>query len=112
MSVEEDYCGACCCAITRLAPLQKFPGSQLPFWDRRAPRPEALCGSLRPLSLAGAMPSVTIAGYKGVAPNEGTSALGASSVGTLTFWMATLNLLSHYFGGAACPPSPTPVTWG
>ena len=50
------------------------------------------------------MPSVTIAGYKGVAPNEGTSVLGASSVGTLTFWMATLNLLSHYFGGAACPP--------
>jgi len=52
------------------------------------------------------MPSVTIAGYKGVAPNEGTSVLGASSVGTLTFWMATLNLLSHYFGGAACPPFP------
>ena len=47
------------------------------------------------------MPSVTIEGYKGVAPNEGTSVLGASSVGTLTFWMATLNLLSHYFGGAS-----------
>ena len=46
------------------------------------------------------MPSVTIDGYKGVVSNEGTSALGASSVGTLTFWMATLNLLSHYFGGA------------
>ena len=59
------------------------------------------------------MPSVTIAGYKGVAPNEGTSVLGASSVGTLTFWMATLNLLSHYFGGAACPRTPdSPVSRG
>ena len=84
----------------------------MPFWgtSRYEKRPVGL--SLRRLSLAGAMPSVTIAGYKGVAPNEGTSALGASSVGTLTFWMATLNLLSHYFGGAACPPSPTPVSRG
>ena len=59
------------------------------------------------------MPSVTIEGYKGVAPNEGTSVLGSSSVGTLTFWMATLNLLSHYFGGASCPrPPDSPVSRG
>ena len=66
-----------------------------------------------PLSLAVGMPSVTIEGYKGVAPNEGTSVLGSSSVGTLTFWMATLNLLSHYFGGASCPRTPdSPVSRG
>ena len=51
------------------------------------------------------MPSIAIDGYKGVATNEGTSMQGSSPVGTLTFWMATLNLLSHYFGGEAKPPT-------
>ena len=52
--------------------------------------------------------TVKIDGYKGVAPHEGTAVLEPLSPGhQLTFWMATLNLLSHYFGGAlARPPVP------
>ena len=52
--------------------------------------------------------TVKIDGYKGVAPHESTAVLEPLSPGhQLTFWMATLNLLSHYFGGAlARPPVP------
>ena len=52
------------------------------------------------------MPDIKIEGYRGVARTEGTTMLPGATpvVGQLTFWMATLNLLSHYFGGELATP--------